>query len=234
MLGGISIIGCVVFWLNVSKKGGIAFAVAALIALVLGARGCVSVMVTLVSLTFCGVVALELRRTILRSRDIALVCCCFGLGCLASLVGMDMLTDMFFFNQFRMGDMGGRDVVLQFVSMCFGVAAIASGLLHLAALYEARGSIELAEVARLDLGRFSDRTEHYLCSKGLTSMQVEVAVRIAEGMSSRQISEELNYARGTINSARAAIYKLLQVNTRVELIELLDKNISSQSQRKPE
>ena len=52
-------------------------------------------------------------------------------------------------------------------------------------------------------------------------------MRIAKGMSSQQISEELNYARGTINSARAAIYRLLQINSRVELIKLLDENIRS-------
>lgn len=148
-------------------------------------------------------------------------------GVPAALVGMDMLTDVFFFNQFRMDDMGGRNVVLQFVSMCFGVAAIASGLLHLTTLYEARGSLELVKIVRFDSTKFSDRAEHYLYSKGLTSTQVEVAMRIAKGMPSRQISEELNYARGTINSARVAIYKLLKVNSRIQLIELLDKNISS-------
>ena len=184
-------------------------------------------MAMLIVLTFCGVAALELRRSVIRPCDIALTCCCFGLGCLVALVGMDMLTDMFFFNQFRMDNMGGHNVVLQFVSMCFGVAAIALGLLHLTALYEVRGSIALAKMVQLDSVKFSDRTEHYLYSKGLTSTQVEVAMRIAKGMSSRQISEELNYARGTINSARAAIYKLLQVNSRIQLIELLDKNISS-------
>lgn len=227
VFGVISIVGCTIFWFSVSKKGGIAFAAVALIALVFGAKGCLSVMAMLIVLTFCGVAALELRRSVIRPCDIALTCCCFGLGCLVALVGMDMLTDMFFFNQLRMDDMGGRNVVLQFVSMCFGVAAIALGLLHLTALYEARGSIALAKMAQLDSVKFSDRTEHYLYSKGLTSTQVEVAMRIAKGMSSRQISEELNYARGTINSARAAIYKLLQVNSRIQLIELLDKNISS-------
>lgn len=223
----ISIVGCTLFWLSISKKGGIAFATAALIAFVLGAKGCLPTMAILVVLTFCGIVALELRRLVLRPCDIALTCCCFGLGCLVALVGMDTLTDIFFFNQFRMNDMGGRNAVLQFVSMCFGVAAIVSGSLHLAALYKARGSIELAEIAHFDSAKFNDRVEHYLYSRGLTSTQVEVAVRIAKGMSSRQISEELNYARGTINSARAAVYKLLQINTRVELIELLDRNICS-------
>ena len=227
VFGAISIVGCTIFWFSVSKKGGIAFVAVAFIALVLGAKGCLPAMAMLIVLTFCGVVALELRSLIFRPCDIALTCCCFGLGCLAALVGMDMLTDVFFFNQFRMDDMGGRNVVLQFVSMCFGVAAIASGLLHLTTLYEARGSLELVKIVRFDSMKFSDRAEHYLYSKGLTSTQVEVAMRIAKGMPSRQISEELNYARGTINSARAAIYKLLKVNSRIQLIELLDKNISS-------
>lgn len=227
VFGAISIVGCTIFWFSVSKKGGIAFVAVAFIALVLGAKGCLPAMAMLIVLTFCGVVALELRSSIFRPCDIALTCCCFGLGCLAALVGMDMLTDVFFFNQFRMDDMGGRNVVLQFVSMCFGVAAIASGLLHLTTLYEARGSLELVKIVRFDSTKFSDRAEHYLYSKGLTSTQVEVAMRIARGMPSRQISEELNYARGTINSARAAIYKLLKVNSRIQLIELLDKNISS-------
>lgn len=227
VFGTISIVGCTIFWFSVSKKGGIAFVAVAFIALVLGAKGCLPAMAMLIVLTFCGVVALELRSLIFRPCDIALTCCCFGLGCLAALVGMDMLTDVFFFNQFRMDDMGGRNVVLQFVSMCFGVAAIASGLLHLTTLYEARGSLELVKIVRFDSTKFRDRAKHYLYSKGLTSTQVEVAMRIAKGMPSRQISEELNYARGTINSARAAIYKLLKVNSRIQLIELLDKNISS-------
>ena len=123
--------------------------------------------------------------------------------------------------------MGGRNAVLQFVSMCFGAAAIVSGSLHLVALYKARGSIELAKIAQLDSVKFNNRAEHYFYSRGLTSIQVEVAMRIAKGMSSQQISEELNYASGTINSARAAIYRLLQINSRVELIKLLDENIRS-------
>lgn len=223
----ISIVGCTIFWFTVSKKGGIAFAAVAFIALVLGAKGHPSAMAMLIVLTFCGVAVLELRRSILRSRDIALICCCFGLGCLVTLIGMDMLTDIFFFNQFRMDDMGGRNIVLQFASMCFGVAAVVSGSFHLAALYKAWGSIELAKIAHLDSEKLDARAEHYFYSKGLTPMQVEVAMRIAKGASSRQISEELNYARGTINSARAAIYKALQVNSRIELIELLNRNISS-------
>ena len=227
VFGAISIVGCTIFWFSVSKKGGIAFAAVALIALVFGAKGCLSAMAMLIVLTFCGVAALELRRSVIRPCDIALTCCCFGLGCLVALVGMDMLTDMFFFNQFRMDDMGGRNAVLQFVSMCFGAAAIVSGSLHLVALYKARGSIELAKIAQLDSAKFNNRAEHYFYSRGLTSIQVEVAMRIAKGMSSQQISEELNYARGTINSARAAIYRLLQINSRVELIKLLDENIRS-------
>lgn len=70
-----------------------------------------------------------------------------------------------------------------------------------------------------------NRLEGFFSSKGLNETQTQVMQLILDGQSVVQISEHLNYSRGTINSARAAGYEKLGVHSRRELIDCVSAGI---------
>lgn len=73
--------------------------------------------------------------------------------------------------------------------------------------------------------RMKNRLEGFFSSKGLNETQTQVMQLILDGQSVVQISEHLNYSRGTINSARAAGYEKLGVHSRRELIDCVSAGI---------
>lgn len=73
--------------------------------------------------------------------------------------------------------------------------------------------------------RMKNRLEGFFLSKGLNETQTQVMQLILDGQSVVQISEHLNYSRGTINSARATGYEKLGVHSRRELIDCVSAGI---------
>lgn len=65
-----------------------------------------------------------------------------------------------------------------------------------------------------------------LARRGLNATQVSIALGILHGLTAKEISEQLNYSAGTVNTARSVLYKTFAVHSRAELASLLLKEIS--------
>ena len=104
-------------------------------------------------------------------------------------------------------------------SYCLGAGTLIAALLFLYALYESL-------VVDVDLSRPSDseRLRSYLVGRGLTTLQVNVALGIIQGETGATLARRLSYSRGAINGARREAYRLLGVHTRQELIELVERD----------
>ncbi len=85
-------------------------------------------------------------------------------------------------------------------------------------------SVEVAERLRGSLDRSGltrERTEHLLLGLGFGQTEAEVASDIAYGYSSQKICERRFVSRGTVNTARRAVYSSLGVHGRSQLVNLL-------------
>ena len=65
------------------------------------------------------------------------------------------------------------------------------------------------------------RLRAFLVSRGLSELQVDVALLTAEGLSTREIANRLHYAPGTVGSARVACYQALGIHDRAQLTAVL-------------
>ena len=74
---------------------------------------------------------------------------------------------------------------------------------------------------------FFERCIFYLRSKGLNEGQANVLVRIAAGESSAKIEDDLNYSRGSVNTARRVGYRALGVHSRTQLMRHLQRTCTS-------
>ena len=74
---------------------------------------------------------------------------------------------------------------------------------------------------------FFERCLFYLRSQGLSETQANVLVRIAAGDSSTKIEGDLNYSRGSVNSARRVGYRALGVHSRTQLMRHLQRACTS-------
>lgn len=77
-----------------------------------------------------------------------------------------------------------------------------------------RGSLDRSGLTR-------ERTEHLLLGLGFGQTEAEVASDIAYGYSSQKICERRFVSRGTVNTARRAVYSSLGVHGRSQLVNLL-------------
>lgn len=68
------------------------------------------------------------------------------------------------------------------------------------------------------------RVSLYLESRGLTSLESDVLLGLAQGKTGAKLAHELHYAAGTINTARWSAYKKLGIHNRDELIRLFESN----------
>ncbi len=58
---------------------------------------------------------------------------------------------------------------------------------------------------------------------GLTSRQMQVLTHLAEGLSNKQIAQEVNLAEGTVKIHVAAVYQVLRVNSRMEAVRVAEQ-----------
>lgn len=68
----------------------------------------------------------------------------------------------------------------------------------------------------------TERLRLFLASRGLNETQCQVAVMTLDGFPRRGIARELQLSMGSVNSARAAVYKCFNVHTRSELLTAID------------
>lgn len=73
--------------------------------------------------------------------------------------------------------------------------------------------------------RASERIASYLLSQGFSPCQCEVLALIYEGKGALEISAQLSYSIGTINSTRFAAYRSLGIHSRKQLKDLIDSRV---------
>lgn len=151
-----------------------------------------------------------------RFARIALVACSAGIvlglcysaqmGGVESWLGAVMGTELLV----RLGSAGGFMV---------GTASVALGLCFAWAVREVDRALD-AGGGDVALGASArERLEHYFAYRGLNDTQVQVALLVIEGRSRSEIAQQLGYAVGTVNSAKRAIYRRLDVRSQAELVE---------------
>lgn len=126
------------------------------------------------------------------------------------LVGNDIYTLAF----------GGRVAFGVFVSYLVTLASSVIGILFALACWGIVRSKEHDATGALDVTE-NERIRYSLMGRGLNQTQVDVAVDILAGLSSSSIASSRHYSRGTVNSARDAVYKSLGVHSRTEFVDAL-------------
>ncbi|MDD5799482.1 MAG: helix-turn-helix transcriptional regulator, partial [Coriobacteriales bacterium] len=147
----------------------------------------------------------------------------FGVGMLVGNVGINTYGDFLLHNEISLAFIGGKLGLVSSVGFLLGVGFTAAGAALV--LY----CIKLANLKRaLDSNLLDDtdstareRAKSLLSARGLNSTQIDVLLEIAAGKDIGQISEDLNYSRGTVNSARLAGYRKLELHSRQQLIEYI-------------
>lgn len=115
---------------------------------------------------------------------------------------------------------GGREALSMLV-VCLAVAfATVCSAACLLATWRTIRNDEAARTVAHTQG-FYQRAEHVLFARGLNQTQVEVAMDVIDGKSSTRIAEMRHMSRGTVNSARSAVYRSFGVHSRPDFIAAL-------------
>ena len=170
------------------------------------------------------ILALALHRNVLGISDVLVCFVAGGAGCAAGMVVVDVCGDYLRAGDVILESFGGLEALREQMSFVAGALFLVGGLVFL--LLCRRLSVEF-EVRRLLADMPSDangRLLLYLKGRGLNDTQARVLVEVARGCSSAQISEKLNFSRGTVNTSRDRGYRLLMVRSRAQLVSLLQRD----------
>ena len=115
---------------------------------------------------------------------------------------------------------GGREALSMLVA-CLAVAfATICAAASLLAIWRVAQNDEAAR-AVAHAPEFHQRAKHVLLAHGLNQTQIEVAIDVIDGKSSAYIAEKRHVSRGTVNSARSAVYRSFGTHSRPGLIAAL-------------
>lgn len=120
---------------------------------------------------------------------------------------------------------GGLSAVATYsTAICLLIAIAALAVSGLYAATEVENSLEVAAggASRARPAKATERLRLFLASRGLNETQCQVAVMTLDGFPRRGIARELQLSMGSVNSARAAVYKCFNVHTRSELLTAID------------
>ncbi|MBY4797888.1 LuxR C-terminal-related transcriptional regulator [Collinsella sp. AGMB00827] len=114
-----------------------------------------------------------------------------------------------------------QSVLLYLLAVMFLLGSIATvGLMR-----SIRTTERIHQLERVVVGNLDQRLHAFFISQGLSDLEAQVSTRIFHGYTSPEISEAINYSRGSINTARASSYKKLRVHSRLELIEAIRQGL---------
>lgn len=147
-----------------------------------------------------------------------------GVGCLIGVVAVDMVSDVLLWGDVLLRPFGGRDPLSERVLIGAGVLFMALGAAAMLLCKRLHEEVQMRELSISWGTRMDERIRHYFLGAGLNETQALVLVEVVHGNPSSAISERLNYARGTVNSARDSAYRTLRVRSRAQLIALLKEN----------
>lgn len=170
------------------------------------------------SLFAANLVHLQLESTVLEG-PLPYIAPSFGFGILAGDYLVGSFADRLSFNDTVLQRIGGQSGLLSLGGFLLGLAFCIVGIAVIAYTFHLLNDMS-AEQLRIEIGDadYETRAVGLFTARGLNKTEAAVLLRIAAGLSATEISEEINYSRGTINTARLSGYAKLNVHSRKELI----------------
>lgn len=153
----------------------------------------------------------------------------FACGLAVTCWLVNRYSDITGWNTVALSGIGGIERVHQFALYLAGTffcaVDVCCALLTKHAI-DAMAAADLSQAASdIDANSIDRRIINFLLAKGLNETQAAVLLEIVHGKTTSAISEYLNYSRGTVNSARLAGYRTLDVHSTSQLISIVRAGI---------
>lgn len=153
----------------------------------------------------------------------------FACGLAVTCWLVNRYSDITGWNSVALSGIGGVERVHQFALYLAGTffcaVDVCCALLTKHAIDNMAAS-ELSQTAsNVDADSIDRRIINFLLAKGMNETQAAVLLEIVHGRTTSAISEHLNYSRGTVNSARLAGYRMLDVHSTSQLISVIRAGI---------
>lgn len=102
------------------------------------------------------------------------------------------------------------------------IVALAISGLYAASTIESVQEAAASDASQALSTKTAERLRLLLASRSLNETQCQVAMMTLDGFPRRSIARKLHLSMGSVNSARAAVYKCFSVHTRAELLAAID------------
>lgn len=150
-----------------------------------------------------------------------------GCGSIAAWHVVSVYGDLSGYNEVASLIFGGQEALRLAVGFGFGLLACltcACACWVAIAIYNAL-ELRVVEAAYGDRLTQKDRIEAYLKARGLNALQCKVLLGILQNKTGREISRDLGYSLGSINTARNRGYQQLGVHSKTQLIDCIVRGI---------
>lgn len=153
----------------------------------------------------------------------------FACGLAVTCWLVNRYSDITGWNTVALSGIGGIERVHQFALYLAGTffcaVDVCCALLTKHAI-DGMAAADLTQTAsNVDADSIDRRIINFLLAKGMNETQAAVLLEIVHGKTTSAISEHLNYSRGTVNSARLAGYRMLNVHSTSQLISTIRAGI---------
>ena len=153
----------------------------------------------------------------------------FACGLAVTCWLVNRYSDITGWNTVALSGIGGVERVHQFALYLAGTffcaVDVCCALLTKHAI-DGMAAADLTQTAsNVDADSIDRRIINFLLAKGMNETQAAVLLEIVHGKTTSAISEHLNYSRGTVNSARLAGYRMLDVHSTSQLISTIRAGI---------
>lgn len=153
----------------------------------------------------------------------------FACGLAVTCWLVNRYSDITGWNAVALSGIGGIERVHQFALYLAGTffcaVDVCCALLTKHAI-DGMAAADLSQAASdIDADSIDKRIINFLLAKGMNETQAAVLLEIVHGKTTSAISEHLNYSRGTVNSARLAGYRMLNVHSTSQLISTIRAGI---------
>lgn len=153
----------------------------------------------------------------------------FACGLAVTCWLVNRYSDITGWNAVALSDIGGVERVHQFALYLAGTFFCAVDVCCVLLTKHAIDGMAAADLSQaasdIDADSIDRRIINFLLAKGMNETQAAVLLEIVHGKTTLAISEYLNYSRGTVNSARLAGYRTLDVHSTSQLISVIRAGI---------
>ena len=148
-------------------------------------------------------------------------------GILLAWQAVSVYGDLSSYNETAALAFGGQETLRLAVGFGFGLLACLTCACVIWAAIDINYVLE-GQVIEMEYGdrlTQKSRIEAYLKARGLSNLQCQVLLGIVNNQTGREISRELGYSLGSINTARNEGYRLLGVHSKAQLIDCVVRGI---------